>query len=623
MKIKNLKINSFRGLENIEFNLDESLNVFGGRNRLGKTTIIDSVMWVLCDETLVNGKQDSDNRNMLDLKKELNVVIEFDNGLILERKYRDIWVEDEDGNLKYSRTDNQFYVNGAKYKKEEYFEFIKDKIGLNKRIKTKEFNLLRSIIDYNYYSNIDYKIARKFTEELMDLKSDDELINQEIFAPIKTDMQVLKFDCGKCANKYKNEFDKIDIQIKEKENLKETLFKTINEKELEKGERLFEERKVLLNDNFLENSDYKALEKLLEENRANIQEEEKNVITSLNNAKNESNELITKGNKCNSDIESCNTQIANFEKEKAWLNTCIENYKSMIENAKTKEARKVLCPHCNGVINEEEMKSFDKLVKNQIAGYENDILTHQNKIVEIDKGIENQKSKIEDTKKQLNSYRKQYVECDKKIKQLTAEKENNTKVKELLLKKEELNNNIKEFINNYNTEKNDKINSLTAELDKLSSMLDNKNKVENLKIEIHELKKKKAYLDLQRELVKDFKVLKRDMIKENTSKVFPNVNIEIIEENENTGSTKDVCYATLKGVEYKAINDGHRYLVGITIIEDIKRALGLQDLPIIFDKFADIDNNTLKEIQKITKSQIITTLVSDNNTILLNNKENN
>ena len=201
--------------------------------------------------------------------------------------------------------------------------------------------------------------------------------------------------------------------------------------------------------------------------------------------------------------------------------------------------------------------------------------------------------------------------------------ENNTKVKELLLKKEELTNNIKEFINNYNTEKNIKINELTIELDKLSSMLENKNNVEKYKVEIQELKKKKAYLDMQRELVKDFKDLKRNMIKENTNKVFPNINIEIIEENENTGSTKDVCYATLKGVEYKAINDGHRYLVGITIIEDIKRALGLQDLPIIFDKFADIGKETLKEIQKITKSQIITTLVNDNNTILLNDKENN
>lgn len=623
MKIKKIKINGFRGLKELEFDFNEELNIFSGQNQLGKTSIIDSIMWVLCDETLVNGKQDSDNRNMLDLKQPLNVILEMDNGLILERKYRDIWVEDEDGNLKYSRTDNQFYVNGAKYKKEEYFDFIKENIGINKIIKTKDFNLLRGIMDYNYYSNIDYKIARKFTEELMDLKSDLELLNQEEFNPIKIDMQVLKFDCGKCANKYKNEFDKIDIQIKEKENLKENLFKTINEKELEKGEKLFEERRVLLNDNVLENSDYKALNQLLEENRVNIQEEEKNVITSLNNAKNEINDLISKGNKCNYNIENCQDKIKNLINEEKNL---LENNKfNQLQIQKSKELAfdEIICPHCNGLVNEKQKDEFNNKIKNIQLNHKNNIEKNNQRIQEIHKDIEILQNKINSTKKELNDYRKQYVECDNKIKQLNDEIQNNTKVKELLLKKEELNNNIKEFINNYNTEKNNKINELTIELDKLSSMLDNKNRVENLKVEIQELKKKKAYLDMQRELVKDFKDLKRNMIKENTNKIFPNINIEIIEENENTGATKDVCYATLKGVEYKAINDGHRYLVGISIIEDIKRALGLQDLPIIFDKFADIDTNTFNEIKKITKSQIITTLVSNNNTILLNNKENN
>ena len=105
------------------------------------------------------------------------------------------------------------------------------------------------------------------------------------------------------------------------------------------------------------------------------------------------------------------------------------------------------------------------------------------------------------------------------------------------------------------------------------------------------------------------------MIKNNTSKVFPNLELEIIEENENTGVVKEVCYAKLKGVEYKGINDGHRKLVGITIIEDVKKALGLIDLPIIFDKVADLDTEMLENILKLTNSQLIATKVSDKNTI--------
>lgn len=622
MKIKGLKINSFRGLQNLEFENFENINVFCGENQLGKTTVIDSIMWVLCDETLVNGKQDSDNRNMLNLKQPLNVIVEMDNGLILERRYKDIWVEDEDGQLRYSRTDNQFYINGAKYKKEEYFEFIKDSLGLNRLVKTKDFNLLRSLIDYNYYSNIDYKIARKFTEELMDLKSDVELLSQEQFKDIKIDMQVLKFDTGKCASKYKTEFDKVDLQIKEKQTVIADLEKTFSDDEIAKGEKLYEERKTLLNDNISLNDDYKAIERLLEENSINIQVEKENTLKAKNELEKEKNDLILKGNQCNSNIQLCENEIKNKNREKEDLifNNGY-NEKQILKNKEMKFEVKT-CPHCNGILNEKQKNEFEEHIKNLQDNFNKIIDDNNSKIEKIEFEIKSYENKKQTNIDDLGKYRKDYIECEKKIKKLEEEINNNSKVNELLLKKEELIVKKNEFINNYNTKRNEKISILTTKIDKCTIMLNNKKYVEQLKVEIQDLKKKKAYLDMQRELVKDFKDLKRNMIKENTNKVFPNINIEIIEENENTGATKDVCYATLKGVEYKAINDGHRYLVGITIIEDIKRALGLEDLPIVFDKFADIDKNTLKEIRKVTNAQIFTTLVSDEKTITLK-KENN
>ena len=60
------------------------------------------------------------------------------------------------------------------------------------------------------------------------------------------------------------------------------------------------------------------------------------------------------------------------------------------------------------------------------------------------------------------------------------------------------------------------------------------------------------------------------MIKDNSNKVFPNLDLEIIEVNENTGVMKEVCYVQLKNVEYKGINDGHKKLVGIITNRDLK-----------------------------------------------------
>jgi hypothetical protein len=51
------------------------------------------------------------------------------------------------------------------------------------------------------------------------------------------------------------------------------------------------------------------------------------------------------------------------------------------------------------------------------------------------------------------------------------------------------------------------------------------------------------------------------------------------------------------------------------LIEDIKRALNIEGLPIIFDKFADIDANMVKKIKSITNEQILTTIVNEDEKI--------
>ena len=85
MKIENLKIESFRGLKDLEFNFKEGLNLFSGSNGIGKSTVIDAIMWVLCDETLVYGKQSADNRNQNNLRDIIKVSLKLDND-----KYDDI-----------------------------------------------------------------------------------------------------------------------------------------------------------------------------------------------------------------------------------------------------------------------------------------------------------------------------------------------------------------------------------------------------------------------------------------------------------------------------------------------------------------------------------------------------
>ena len=613
MKINTIKIESFRGLENVEYSLNEKLNAFAGDNKLGKSTIIDSAMWVLCDETIVNGKNDSDNRNQHDLKKPLNVSIELDSGVVLQRKYRDIWVEDKDGNLKYSRTENKFYVSGAEYKKAEFYDYIKSMIGLTTLIKTKDFNLLRGIMDYNYFNSIDYKIARKFVEELLGLKSDTELLNDEKFKDIKVamlgQMKAGIVDTAKCRNKFKNEINTLEVQIKDKE----AVIKNLNDntdtdkfKNEKSSEELEKQRNELMTKDVRNEDKYKELNNSIESKNQEILQAQKDTIINENKYSKLETELISKGNSCNAKIENDVANIKNLTGKIQQL----EAEKNRIMGLQFQEIK---CPHCGKAINSNEHDSWAKKNKDTITEIDNQIQKGKELIKQLN-------DSIEATKANVIELRKQYVENNQKLKQVKAEIENNTKVKELELEKENLNKELNGFISNFNTDKTSQLMELNDKIRELDSIAKNLATILNEQEALKKLKVSKAIAENNLDLVKEFEDMKKKMIRDNTDKVFPDVEMQIIEENENTGVLTDVCHANLKGVEYKAVNDGHRYLVGIMIIEDIKKALGLEDLPIIFDKFGDIGEELLTEIEGKTNAQILTTLVTNDKEIIL--KEN-
>ena len=69
MRLKKIDIVKFRNLSNVSFEIPygKKAIVFSGLNGIGKTTIIDSVMWILCDETIVYGKENSDKKTLIHL----------------------------------------------------------------------------------------------------------------------------------------------------------------------------------------------------------------------------------------------------------------------------------------------------------------------------------------------------------------------------------------------------------------------------------------------------------------------------------------------------------------------------------------------------------------------------
>lgn len=618
MNLKKLIIKSFRGIKDLEFELNERLNVLKGQNGVGKTTIIDSIMWVLCGETMVYGKQDSDNRNKHDLKDTINVILELDNGIKLERKYYDLWKEDNDGNLKYARTENKFLINGANYGKEEFYERLRNDIGLEYNVKTKDFNILRFLIDYSYFGTIDYKVSRKFLEECLKLKSDNELLSEERFKSIANDMFAQKCEIGKVLNQYRNDLKDINKQISLKENFVNANKKNVNEQELAKYQELCNKRDTLFRSNLNENNDLKVVEQQIQELGVNIQESEKSVLNAINEANANINKLIQEGNDLQWALNEKQNRIANNNGTINKLENNINVCNVVISDIEKEEFVEVLCPNCQTLINEDEKKEFAQFKTNRISKIKEEIKGYEKQINNLIKENEDLEQAKELNQKTFNDNKVKYQKLNKKLEDLQKQRDDNEEVKTLLVEKEKLEKEREELINKLNIQKSEMLTEINNQIVELLSM---SRLNDEINLELHNIKHLKgvrANVEIKQELVKEFKQMKLDMIKENTKRVFPNVDIQIIEINENTDVIKEVCYAKLKGVEFNGMNDGYKYLLGIQIIEDIKKHLGLKDLPIIFDKFADIDKETYKNICKITKSQIFTTLVEETKEITLN-----
>lgn len=618
MKIKNVEIKRFRNLENVSFDLKQT-NIFSGKNGIGKTTIIDSILWCLCGETIVYGKQDSDNRNSHNLRDIVNVIltIEF-NGVetTLERKYYDNWVVDKDGNEKFSEVKNLYFVNGSKYKKDEYYDYIKGLINVPKYISIpKDYNLLRSLIDYNYYSSIDYKIARKFTENILKLKSDSEIIEEERFKDIKIDMQILNYDFAKCINKYDNERKEKEVLVADKTTLLNNYKSQYDIDKVNELAKLEEERNKEIAKNIENETEFKGIFESLEQTRLIIQETKENQKNTNFEMTNKLNELIKTGYNIDNEIKSLQSdlKVLEYKSETAIVDRKrLESQKEDLQKATFKE---ILCPHCGGVVNQNEKDNFEKhqneekgKIEEKLDSLINEYNNYQRKIYEINKKIRElteEKAKVGSTYYELKA---KETDIDKSFEEQT--------IKPLEERAEELNKKLEELKNEFNVKKIATISELTSKIDEYSNIRTLPNKIESLEEEIKQLKQAIFSCEIKKDLVKEFKETKLKLIKESTHTVFPQLDFEIMEVNVNTGAMKEVCYAKLKDVEYKGINDGHRKLVGIIIIEDIKKALGIDDLPIIFDKRADVDNDMLETIKKTTNAQIITTEVSDNETII-------
>lgn len=102
-------------------------------------------------------------------------------------------------------------------------------------------------------------------------------------------------------------------------------------------------------------------------------------------------------------------------------------------------------------------------------------------------------------------------------------------------------------------------------------------------------------------------IQKRISLINEKARAITGIDFVMLEENLSNDGVKEVCYATVDGVEFGSVNTSQKLEVGIKFIHRIKEILGSNDLPILADRLEGFDD--IEKIRNLTTEQMICTYV--------------
>lgn len=578
MRLKKINIVKFRNLSNVSFEIPEGKKaiVFSGFNGIGKTTMIDCIMWLLCDETIVYGKENSDNLDKNNRRDTIEVSCLFvkDNGDELELKRKLYPKFTKTG--EFSTYANEFYINGADYASKKYFaRLLNEELGvkIENDPDVTGFNTLRSIIDYNYISSIKYQTAREKIEKILKIAKDEVIANDARFALIKDELKAQLYDVAKVKTKLNKKKTIAEENVKRLNNeysLLQSAYQPVDE---EKLRELKSKKEAIEKTEYTHSVEYQSIMAKMSEFNNLVAEAQK----SMNESKKKYDSLVNEINTTNNNIKHYNSE----------LNTLRDTFVTVRDSSRK-------CPKCNYELDRD---SINKRLKE----------------------INEKGTAIGETIKKLNA----------KLETLdlaTATKEfdeNKSKYDNLFRQQTDFNNKLQNIINQENNENrifyNQKMNSIN-ELQGQITALESASNVKGLQEKENELKiarEEMALVERQLVILDEFFQFKNDVIKQRINEVFPNLDFRLTVESD-TGAIQNTCQVFLKNVDYNGVNTGNKIILGFEIINSLRKAFGVTEtLPIIFDELANLDKANFQKAITMSDNQVITTLVGQNDTLKL------
>ena len=634
VKLYSLKLKNFKGIKDLQINFDcKNTNIYGA-NATGKTTIFDAFKWLFFDKDSNDRKDfniktlDSNNKPINFLEHEVEAILVIDGvDMTFKKILKEKWVKKRgQSEQEFSGHETEYYIDEVPTKKKDYEEKINSLIPES---------LFKLITDPLYFNNqLKWIERRKLLINISNINiTDDEILNsKEEFKNLQDNLN------GRNIEDYKKV---LQAKIKELNKEKETIPVRIDEL----TQTLITEHTInyenLENEKNMWNEELKKIENQMTDVQERATENLKKV-DQLTKAKNELNDLKFKLEKEHSNKNS--TELLNLENEKYLLRTKLVNMKAEDDDLSLKiqsdqnrknvlykkwdevtneklefDPASFICPTCKREYEAEKQEEMKKQFEENFAAHkknEQDSINKEGQAINV--RLDENTNAREKLQEEIEKITQKLNEIEPIIEKLNAEKETANvfdvttfpEYKEKLKEVEQLSEIVNNLTSEDTTELQNKKQSIIEQINNVNKKLNERDTQEKTKSRIEELESQEEQiaaqiqeLEGQQFAIEEFTKVKVELLENAINSKFELVKFRLFDMQIN-GGLIECCDTLVNGVPYSDVNNAHKILAGLDIINTLIKFYG-KSAPIFIDNRESI--NELYDIDTQIISLIVTT----------------
>ncbi len=634
IKIFSLKLKNFKGIKDLKIDFNcQNTNIYGA-NATGKTTIFDAFKWLFFDKDSNDRKDfniktlDSNNKPIHFLEHEVEAILVIDGvDMTFKKVFQEKWVKKRgQSEQEFSGHETNYWIDEVPVKKKDYEEKINNLIPES---------LFKLITDPLYFNNQLKKEERR--EVLINISganiSDDEILDsKEEFKTLKDNLD------GRSIDDYKKV---VQAKIKDLNKEKETIPVRIDELtntlitehdiDYKKIEEEKEEYNKQLNGIELEMTDIQTKAK-----------ENMKIADQLAIAKKELADFKLK--KETEYSQKYSTDLINLQNEKKVIENTIrlkkeedsdrllriqsdqkrkeELYKKWDEVSKTAlefDPNSFICPTCKREYETDKKEEIKKQFEDNLNIHkksEQEAINREGQAINI-RLDENTKAR-EKIQQELQKLDNKLEEINTKIAEIEKAKETDNsfdvtslpeysnKIKEIEKLEEKvrnLTNGDISYLQNKKAEIIEEINKLNKTLNERDTQEKTKQRIEELQTSEEDISNKIQELEGQQYALEEFTKTKVELLENAINSKFELVKFRLFDTQIN-GGLIECCDTLVNGVPYTDVNNAHKILAGLDIINTLIKHYN-RSAPIFID-----NRESINEIDYIG-TQIISLVVTE------------